>query len=469
MYGCKPLTANDIKLCDQLWLYHLTLLSLNSTIECAIRLIISGTGGIKLMEYVKDMLLEYGIESGYALYFAYAIIAVIILLVCVLSDIILRKIIIKIVSSIARRRNFIWNDFLLRHRVIQRAVHMLPGIIIYLSAPLFEGAEEIIRRLSSVYILIFAMLTISSLLEFINDIYGTKPISKVRPIKGLLQVVRIVMIIVVAIISIASLMGKSPLILLSGIGALAALFSFVFKDSILGFIAGIQLTANDMLRIGDWIDMSKYGADGNVIDITLNTVKVQNFDKSIVTIPAYALVSDSFRNWRGMVEFGGRRIKRAINIDVNSISFISDEMLEQLKKIDLLKDYIADKEQNAGDNKNNLSDAASRSDNASAGVKQLTNIGAFRAYVLQYLKNHPGVDKKAALMVRELPLENNGLPIEIYVFTSTTEWIRFESIQSEIFEHIISTANEFGLRIFQNPTGYDVRQISHAFSKSQGK
>jgi miniconductance mechanosensitive channel len=378
------------------------------------------------MDYVKDILVGYGIESGYALYLAYAIIAVIILIVCFLADVILRKVIIKIISGIDRKNKVIWDDILLKHRVIQRAVHMLPGFIVYISAPMFGRAGEIIARLSTVYILTFGMLAANSLLDYINDLYVTRPISKVRPIKGLLQVIRIVMIIVVAIIAIASLMGKSPLILLSGIGAAAALFSFVFKDSILGFIAGIQLTANDMLRIGDWIDMPKYGADGNVIDITLNTVKVQNFDKSIVTIPAYVLVSDSFRNWRGMMEFGGRRIKRAIHIDVNSIRFVSDEM-------------------------------------------RSTNLGAFREYVMQYLRTHPGIEKNAAIMVRQLSLENSGLPLEIYAFTTTTVWETYENVQSDIFEHIISVANEFGLRIFQNPTGHDVRQISRAFSENQGE
>lgn len=414
------------------------------------------------MSYIEGLLVDYGVKSEYARYFAYAIMGVIILLVCFLVDIILRRIILKIMSRIDKRNKLVWDNILLKHRVIQRVIHMLPGIIIYITAPVFDGAGEAIRRLSSTYMLAMGMFAISSLLDFIDDLYRTKPISRVRPIKGLLQVVKIVVFIVIAIAAVANLMGESPLILLSGIGALAALFSFVFKDSILGFIAGIQLTSNDMLRIGDWIDMPKYGADGDVIDITLNTVKVQNFDKSIVTIPAYALVSDSFRNWRGMVEFGGRRIKRSINIDVNSISFVSGEMLEQYKNISLLKEYITGKELEITRHNEDYRTDASR-----VNGRHLTNIGTFRAYVIEYLKDHSGIDKKATLMVRQLPPEQNGIPIEIYAFTSTTEWERYENIQSDIFDHILSVANEFGLRVFQNPTGYDVRQISHASSANQ--
>lgn len=210
---------------------------------------------------------------------------------------------------------------------------MVPGIIVYILAPTFSNAsiQKAIQLSASTYVLVVAMFVISSILDSINDIYRTFPISKVRPIKGLLQVVKIAIFIIMGIVVVANLMDKDPIILLSSIGALTAVFSFVFKDSILGLVAGIQLTSNNMLQIGDWIEMPKYGADGDVIDVTLNTVKVQNFDKTIVTIPAYALVSDSFKNWRGMVEFGGRRIKRSIYIDVNSIDFCSPEMLERFK------------------------------------------------------------------------------------------------------------------------------------------
>jgi miniconductance mechanosensitive channel len=237
---------------------------------------------------------------------------------------------------------------------------------------------------------------------------------------------------------------------------LAAVFSFVFKDSILGFIAGIQLTSNDMLRIGDWIEMSKYGADGDVIDITLNTVKVQNFDKTIVSLPAYALVSDSFKNWRGMTEFGGRRIKRAIYIDMNSITFCTPEMIAKFKKINYLKDYIIEKEQELSRyNKRYNTDVDSF-----INGRHMTNIGTFRAYIECYLNNNPQLIKGMTQMVRQLPPGENGLPLEIYAFTDDTNWEIYETIQSDIFDHIFSVIDLFDLRIFQNPTGFDMKQIN---------
>jgi miniconductance mechanosensitive channel len=230
---------------------------------------------------------------------------------------------------------------MLENKVFSRIVDLLPGIIVYLFAPAFESMVKLlIRRGCAVYMCIVSLFVIGALLNSIDQIYRNYPISKVRPIKGFLQVVKIVFYIIIGIILIGILMDQNPLLLIGGVGALAAVFSFVFKDSILGFIAGIQLTSNDMLRIGDWIEMPKYGADGDVVDITLNTVKVQNFDKTIVTLPAYSLISDSFKNWRGMTEFGGRRIKRSIIIDINSIKFCTTQMLNKYKRIDYLKDYL---------------------------------------------------------------------------------------------------------------------------------
>lgn len=416
------------------------------------------------MDYFEQMLIDKGFKPDIAVYLSYGIIVLIILLVCFLTNFILKKVVLKIMTRIIKSNKFIWDDIFLERRVIQRMFHAVPGIIIYISAPLFEGAAFVIARLAAVYILISTIFILNALLDAINDIYRTKPISKVRPIKGLLQVIKIILYIIIAIAIIAALMGENPLILLSGIGALAAVFSFVFKDSILGFIAGIQLTSNDMLRIGDWIEMAKYGADGDVIDITLNTVKVQNFDKSIVTIPAYALISDSFKNWRGMVEFGGRRIKRSIYIDVNSIAFCTPEMLEKFKKIEYLKDYIntTEKELNEYNNSNNITHTE-----LLINGRHMTNIGTFRAYIRNYLNQLPSLNREMVQMVRQLTPGENGLPIEICVFTTNTDWEHFEGIQADIFDHIFSVAEEFGLRIFQNPTGYDVKQISACNVNSQ--
>lgn len=409
------------------------------------------------MEYIENLLRSYGVREDMLGYVTTGILAFGILVLCIIANLVTKKIVLRILTHFINNNNYRWDDIMLERKVFQRIGHIIPAIIVFLSASMFYNLQELIRRLAASYILIVAIFVISAVLDSINDIYKTYPISKIRPIKGLLQVVKIVVYIVVSIVIIATMLGEKPFILLSGVGALAAVFSFVFKDSILGFIAGIQLTSNDMLQIGDWIEMPKYGADGNVIDITLNTVKVQNFDKTIVTIPAYALISDSFKNWRGMLEFGGRRIKRSIYIDLDSIGFCTDEMITKFKRIHYLKDYMIEMEQEV-EQYNMLNQIDTE---LLVNGRRLTNIGTFRAYILNYLKNHPMLHDEMAKMVRQLPPSENGLPLEIVAFTNGTDWIYYENIQADIFDHILSVAGEFGLRIFQNPTGYDVKQISH--------
>jgi miniconductance mechanosensitive channel len=407
---------------------------------------------------MKDLLMDFfknnGADGGMAKLLTSLAITVAILVVCILVYIILKKVLLKIIIKIIKRNKLKWDDILLEHKVINRIFLIIPGVLFYSLTVLYENPElaEILQRITTIYVLIVLTFVVSALLDSIDDIYRMKPISNVRPIKGLLQVVKIVVFIIIGIVIIATLLDQSPIILLSSIGALAAVFSFVFKDSILGFIAGIQLTSNDMLRIGDWIEMPKYGADGDVIDITLNTVKVQNWDKTYVTIPAYALISDSFKNWRGMFQFGGRRIKRSIYIDVNSVTFCSDEMIEKLKKVHYLKDYIKDKEMELeAYNIENKIDTEQK-----INGRRMTNIGTFRAYLKSYLANHPGIDQNKIMMVRQLAPGETGIPMEIYAFTRDTAWINYEGVQSDIFDHIYAVAGEFGLRIFQSPSGYDL-------------
>lgn len=410
------------------------------------------------MDYtdISTLLKDYGVSENIADYLSYTLLSISILLICIITNLIIKKVVLKLLSKIILKNRYQWDNILLKHKVFHRLANIIPGVIIYIFAPMYLAFRNTIHRGAAVYILIMVTFVMNSLLDAIDDIYRHYPISKIRPIRGLLQVVKIVFYIIIAIVAVGTLMNQNPLLLLGGIGAAAAVFSFVFKDSILGFIAGIQLTSNDMLRIGDWIEMTRYGADGDVIDITLNTVKVQNFDKTIVSIPAYALVSDSFKNWRGMTEFGGRRIKRAIYIDVNSISFCTPEMLEKFKKITYLKDYIIEKEKELGTYNKKLS----AEENLRINGKYLTNVGTFRAYIQLYLNNHPQLNKDMTQMVRQLPPAENGLPLEIYAFTDTTAWEVYEAIQADIFDHILSIAGEFDLRIYQSPTGYDMRQIS---------
>jgi miniconductance mechanosensitive channel len=409
------------------------------------------------MDYISTLLEDnFRIKESISGYLSYTILVIFIILLCVITDLITKKIILRLFTKIIQRNKYQWDDILLKRKVFTRLSNIIPGIIVYLFAPAFINIAWLVHRGATIYILIIMLFVANSLLDAINDIYRTYPISKIRPIKGMLQVVKIIFYIIITIIIIGTLMNQNPLLMLSGIGALAAVFSFVFKDSILGFIAGIQLTSNDMLRIGDWIEMPKYGADGDVIDITLNTVKVQNFDKTIVSIPAYSLVSDSFKNWRGMTEFGGRRIKRSIYIDMNSISFCTPQMLEKFKMINYLKDYIMEKEKELGTyNKHHTSNTE-----LLINGRHLTNIGTFRVYIQIYLSHNQHLQKGMTQLVRQLPPTENGLPIEIYAFTSETKWEIYETIQADIFDHILSIAEEFNLRIFQNPTGYDMQQIS---------
>lgn len=407
---------------------------------------------------MKDLFSNYfenrGAKDGVEELLAALAITLAILIVCILVHIILKKVILRIITKVIKKNKLEWDDILLERKVIHRAILIVPGILFYTLAAIYENAEltEILQRFSSIFVMIVFAFVISSILDAIDDIYRTKPISKIRPIKGLLQIVKILMFIVIAIIIIAILLDKSPLVLLSGVGAAAALFSFVFKDSILGFIAGIMLTSNDMLRIGDWIEMPKYGADGDVIDITLNTVKVQNWDKTFVTIPAYALISDSFKNWRGMFQFGGRRIKRSIYIDVNSIKFCTDDMIEKYKKIHYLKDYINKKEKELEEyNIANNIDTEQK-----INGRRMTNIGTFRAYLQSYIENHPGINQDKIKMIRQLAAGDNGVPMEIYAFTRDTAWVNYEGVQSDIFDHVYAIAGEFDLRVFQSPSGYDI-------------
>ncbi|HHX83071.1 MAG TPA: mechanosensitive ion channel family protein, partial [Pseudomonadaceae bacterium] len=272
---------------------------------------------------------------------------------------------------------------------------------------------------------------------------------------GLVQGTKLVMTILAIILAIALLVGKSPLILFSGLGAMTAVLLLVFKDPLLGLVAGIQLSANNMLKVGDWLEMPKYGADGDVIDISLTTVKVRNWDKTITTIPSYALIADSFKNWRGMQESGGRRIKRSLNIDMTSIRFLNDDDIARLRKLQLLTSYIENKVREIeADN-----EAREVSEDCPANGRRLTNVGTLRAYMEAYLKNHSQLNSYMTMMVRQLSPGPNGLPLEIYCFTATVNWVPYENAQADIFDHMLAVIPEFDLRLHQSPSGYDMQRI----------
>ncbi|MBS4197769.1 mechanosensitive ion channel family protein [Bacillus sp. FJAT-49870] len=379
----------------------------------------------------------------------------IIAILCILANFITKSIVIRIINHYVTKTHFKWGNIILERKIFRKLSHIVPALIIYHFSTTFPSYQSWIIKGAITYIIIVGLMVLDSFLNAVDDIYRTYEISKVKPIKGYIQVVKIVVVIIAGIIIIANLIGKSPAILLSGIGALSAVLMLIFKDSLLGLVAGIQLTSNDMVRVGDWIEMPKYGADGDIIEISLNTVKVQNFDKTITTVPSYALISDSFINWRGMQNSGGRRMKRPIFIDTNSIIFCTEDMIEKFKNIHYLRDYIDNKEREIEEY--NAKNEVNR--NNKVNGRAMTNIGVFRAYITNYLKNHSGINQEMTQMVRQLEPTEHGLPIEIYAFSNDVRWAVYESVQSDIFDHLFAVAPEFGLRVYQNPTGNDLRNM----------
>lgn len=408
------------------------------------------------MKFINKQLINYGVDPIFSKYLSVVLLITFIVLICIIANFITKKIVIRLITHIVNNNKFQWDNILLEKKVFHKLSHFVPAIIIYYFAQAFPTYQPLIEKGAITYIILVGLRVLSTLLNAVNDIYQNYEVSKVRPIKGYIQVVKIIVFVLGIILVIANLIGESPLIILSGLGALSAVLLLVFKDSLLGLVAGIQLTSNDMVRVGDWIEMPKYGADGDVIDLSLNTVKVQNFDKTITTIPSYALISDSFKNWRGMQVTGGRRIKRSLFIDTTSISFCSVEMIEKFRNIHYLTNYIETRQREIAEfnikNRINISN--------SVNGRALTNIGVFRAYISQYIKNHPGIHKEMTTMVRQLAPTEHGLPIEIYAFSNDVNWAVYESIQSDIFDHLFAVAPEFGLRLFQNPTGNDFKELN---------
>ncbi len=313
----------------------------------------------------------------------------------------------------------------------------------------------VVSNVATASIVLSVAMAMSGGLNYVDELYRRRPDSNSRPIKGYIQVLKIAIYCAAAILMVAVLIEQSPLLLLSGLGAMAAVLLLVFKDTILSLVASIQLTSNDMLRVGDWIEMPSMNADGDVIDIALHTVKVQNFDKTITTIPTYKLIAESFRNWRGMRDAGGRRIKRAFQIDQNSIRFLGEDEIKHLHRFHLLDDYLARKEEEI--RKWNESELSGDSD--AVNSRRITNIGTLRAYLIAYLKSHGRVTQNMTLLVRQLPPTPQGLPLQVYCFTNTTNWPEYEGIQSDIFDHILAILPEFGLRVFQEPSGLDLKEL----------
>ncbi len=408
---------------------------------------------------MKDLLNEWlsgaGIGQPYSLYLTELVIALVVVVLAIVANHIAKKRLLKALGYIVRKSKTTWDDVLFERGVFLRLSHLAPALVIYFSAAAFPQLTDCIQRLSICYMGIVAIFVLDSALSALLDIYATFEVSKERPIKGYVQVAKTFIYIIGAVIVISALMGRSPWGVLSGIGAMTAILLLIFKDSILALVASIQLASNDMIHVGDWIAMPKYGADGTVTDISLNTVKVQNWNKTIATIPTYALISDSFTNWRGMEECGGRRIKRSLNIDMTSIKFCTDEMLKKFERFQLLTQYIGSKTAEIEE----YNEAHLYNTSELINGRRLTNIGTFRAYIVEYLKQHPKIRQDMTFLVRHLPPTEHGLPIEIYVFSGDQAWANYEGIQADIFDHIMASLPLFELRVFQYPTGQDVKGV----------
>jgi len=387
---------------------------------------------------------------------------IIVLLLAWLANFITKRVIVRVARRVVKKSKNQWDDILSQRRIFTRLSHLAPALVINYFAPVVfigtAGSGRFMQVAAVIYMLVIGMLVINAFLDSVSDICHTYDFSRKVPIHGLMQVIKIFVFIAGGIIILGIIIDRDPTNLLTGFGAMTAVITLIFKDAILGFVAGIQISANNMVHLGDWIEMPKYGADGDVIDISLTTVKVQNWDKTISTIPAYSLISDSFKNWRGMSESGGRRIKRAINLDMNTVRFCNPMMLDKFRHIEHIADYIDAKqtEIDAYNTANNI-------DNTElVNGRRMTNVGTFRAYVIAYLKNHPKINQNMTFLVRQLHPTECGLPIEIYVFSSDKVWANYEAIQSDIFDHILAVVPEFGLRVFQNPTGSDFSKLMSA-------
>lgn len=391
------------------------------------------------------------------------------LVVAFLADFVAKRLLLRTIRRLTAKTRFTWDDELSRHKVFDRVAQIAPAAIVYFGVGLVPGLPEnavrVIQNVAFGFSVFLLVLAAGAMLTASNAIYEKYPVSRERPIKGFIQVAKIVVYILGAILVLAAVMEKSPLLFLSGFGALTAVLMLVFKDTILSLVASVQITSTEMLRVGDWVEMPNYGADGDIVDVALHTVKIQNWDKTVTTIPTHKFISDAFKNWRFMSESGGRRIKRSLHIDLASVRFLNDEEIERLKRFALLKDYITDKERELDEYNKALTGSGEDGVNA----RRLTNIGTLRAYVFNYLRANERINHNMTMLVRQLEPGTTGLPIQIYAFSNDTAWANYEDIQADLFDHLIAILPEFGLRVFQEPSGRDFASLAAATSANDEK
>ncbi|QBG46428.1 mechanosensitive ion channel family protein [Verrucomicrobia bacterium S94] len=410
-----------------------------------------------LLTWIQEKLIAYGTPAESADEFALAVSAVLIFAAAYGVYWILKNYLLKVIHRVTEKTSNKWDDKLMESRVFHRLLRLIPLTLVVIG--LERVAPEsfvLVKRVVFAVIIFIGARTVEAFLNAVSDVYHSCMDEYRKPIRPLFQALQLVTYFLAVIFMISVLLNKEPWGLFTLLGGMTAVTMLVFKDSILGFVAGIQLGANDMVREGDWIEMPKYGADGDVIEVSVNTVKVRNWDKTITTIPTYALISDSFKNWRGMSESGGRRIKRSIFIDMNTVRFADEAMLEKFKAMELLKEYITKTQEEI-----NTANAERNIDLSATVVngRRQTNLGIFRAYLVNYLHSNPKIHKGMTFLVRHLQPTPQGLPIEIYVFSADKNWVAYEGIQADIFDHILAAIPEFGLRVFQQPSGNDIAAL----------
>ncbi|HRX69052.1 MAG TPA: mechanosensitive ion channel [Tenuifilaceae bacterium] len=418
------------------------------------------TKSYPFLENFEQWLQTVGLTPELAQFSKVAISIVAIIVIAILANYITKKIIVAGLTKLSRKTKSVWDDYLVERKVLRKLSHLAPALVIQftIGVALYDYSPSItllVEKFTYIYIAAVCVLVLSSFLDAMHDIYQTLEVSKTRPIKGYVQLLKIVVYIFGGIIVISILFNKNPMNLLVGMGASAAILMLVFKDTILGLVASVQVSANNMVKPGDWIEMPSRKADGTVLEITLNTVKVQNWDRTISTIPTYALVSESFTNWKGMEESDGRRIKRSIYIDMRSVKFCPPELIEKLKRIHFVKDYIEQRSKEIEEFNVKMGYDTTMPVNG----RRMTNLGIFRRYLEFYLKNNPKINQGATLMVRQLQPTEQGIPIEIYCFSTEKAWVIYEGVQADIFDHVLSVVPEFELRIFQNPSGEDFQRL----------
>lgn len=410
--------------------------------------------------WFKELFLDAGLSVSLSSFLSTITLVLIVILLGWLSNLIAKAFILQVVTTIVKKTETTWDDVFLEQKVFTRLSHLAPALVIWFMAgwalKAYPTWMVAVHRMAYIYMVVVGTIVLNSFIEAWHIIYNSLPLSQHRHIKGYVQLLKI-FIIIIALLVVVSVVFKLDISrILAGMGAMAAVLILVFKDTLLGLVASIQLSADKMLKVGDWITIQKREIDGVVTDITLNTVKIQNFDKTIITIPTYTLVNESFQNWKGMEEAGVRQIKRSIFIDMKSIRFLDKEMKNQLSRVSVLKDYI-----DSFEKQSNTSDiVVTGTESAFFSKSQITNLGIFRFYAESYLRQHPMVDGDQTVIVRHRAPEGNGLPLQVYLFTKYFQFTPYENLQSEIFEHLLAIMNEFGLKVFQQPTGDDLLTLS---------